>query len=184
MVQPERASKLASQDLLNFSAIQLEAVARELNLYEGPPLAQLSPLVQERLRLILREAISKADGNPQNSYVECSINTRAESSLRQATPSESILYQYEWDLPKAAMWPLHYTYSDGSATLEVAIKTRAGFPFGRQHANCVTLDLPAALCREFDHNVSLENAGTYLSYELIRATRALTIYLTEAKASL
>jgi hypothetical protein len=179
MTQPESAPRVASAGLHSFSISQLETIARDLNLYEGPPLAQLSPLVQERLQLILRQAIHRADGNPQNSHIECTYNTKTESSSKPRIPSESILYQYEWDLPEADKWPLQYKYSDCCATVEIQFKTRSGFPCGRNHSNCATLDWPVALRTEFDQNVFLENEGTYLSYELIRATRTLTVSLME-----
>jgi len=156
---------------------RLDAITRELGFYEGPPIWTLPAIVLARVLQILQPALDAKETHFPGNYLRCEIKPLVSSREQSGFAEESIVSQYEAELALLPAEPLEYIYKDFEVTVSLKIKTRPSVEATHEKSHEVLLCWPEELVKSFESDVYHEAVGTYLSYDLVRASKQIALPL-------
>lgn len=172
MPEPRSEKPVAATNTDSFTYQLLDEVTRHAGLYQGPPIPTLPTLVQERVRQILEPTLEALTHSvPGYSFLNCRTKPLEYQRGESYCAEESLLYQYEVDVPSYYTGPLEYLYQDPEVMVVLEIKSRAPEKTTSDRTTLVQLSWPEELVNHFESNSYYEDAGTYLSYDLVRAIK-------------
>ncbi len=85
------------------------------------------------------------------------------------------MYQDEVDLPPFQGEPLEYLYQDPEVMVALEIKPRVPEKISSPELTLIQLSWPEELLKSFESDSWYENAGSYLSYNVVRVAKQVRL---------